>query len=65
MSYPTERAATCPSCGAKPGNSCYGNGPMPPGSHGIRLYTAYREEIDRLRGQIDELVGAKPAEMSK
>lgn len=57
MSYPTERAAICPTCGAKPGNPCFGNGPMPPNSHGARTYRAYREEIDRLRLQIDGLLG--------
>lgn len=65
MSYPTERAATCPLCGAKPGSPCYGGGPMPPGSHGIRLFVAYREEIDSLRSQIDELASGGPKEMSK
>lgn len=65
MSYPTERAARCPSCGAPPGRPCYGNGPMPAGSHRERLLRAYREEIDRLRSQIDGLVGAVPAELSK
>ena len=55
MSYPIERAASCPTCGAKPGHPCYGNGPMPPGSHGIRQLAAYRDEIDRLREQIEEL----------
>lgn len=65
MSYPTERAATCPLCGAKPGKPCYGNGPMPPGSHRIRLFAAYREEIDSLRSQLDELVNSEPREMSK
>lgn len=65
MSYPTERAAICPVCGAKPGKPCYGNGPMPPGSHGDRLFVAHREEIDRLRGQIDELMGAEPEETSE
>lgn len=55
MSYPTERAAVCPLCGAKPGSPCYGNGPMPPGSHGHRRILAYEQEIDRLREQIEEL----------
>lgn len=55
MSYPTERAAICPVCGAKQGNPCYGNGPLPVGSHPSRLLRAYQEEIGRLRGQIDEL----------
>lgn len=55
MSYPTEFATTCYTCGAKPGKYCYGNGPMPPGSHSGRQIKAYREEIDRLRAQVEEL----------
>jgi len=55
MSYPTERAAICAVCGAKQGRPCYGNGPMPIGSHPSRLLRAYQEEISRLRDQIDEL----------
>jgi len=58
MSDPTERAAICPVCGAKQGHPCYGNGPMPIGSHPSRLLRAYREEIGRLRDQIDELAGS-------
>ena len=55
MRYPIERAAICAICGAKPGKPCYGHGPLPAGFHPIRLLTAYRNEIDRLREQIEEL----------
>lgn len=61
MSYPIERAAACPVCGARAGHGCYGNGPMAPGSHRERLLKAYREEIDRLRSQIEELSSGEVA----
>lgn len=52
--YPVERDATCPICGAKPNNPCYGNGPMPPNSHSSRGIRALHDEIDRLRIQLEE-----------
>lgn len=57
--YPLEGNAICPTCGAKPGRPCYGNGPMPPNSHRDRGIRALLDEIDRLRDQLDKSRNSK------
>lgn len=42
------KAAKCPSCGANPGNACYGNGPMRD-PHGVRRAAALQAGLDELR----------------